>query len=136
MARQRREVRDIVATTAGTAIHRRKRPRDTVKPFARQLSRCTSMEQACDAQVANWVFIIKAWQTGQKTKRNNCLRHLFLRWLKPPSLTRSLPILAIKKPDLSHYACRSRHSLLFRLESGMGTLPRTCASHRRSCAQS
>jgi transposase-like protein len=41
-----------------------------------------------------------------------------------------------KKADLSHYAGRSRHALLFGLEGGVGALARTRASHCRSCHQS
>jgi hypothetical protein len=40
-----------------------------------------------------------------------------------------------KKPNLSHYTCRSRNTLFLGLESSLGTLTRTCASHRRPCSQ-
>lgn len=49
---------------------------------------------------------------------------------------RSLPLLAIKKTNLSHYTCRSRNALLFRLAGSMGTFTRTCTDYCRSCPQS
>jgi len=49
---------------------------------------------------------------------------------------RSSPTSVIKKPNLSHYPCRSRHALLFRLESGLGTFTTTGTSYGWPCPQS
>ena len=41
-----------------------------------------------------------------------------------------------KKTNLPYYTCRSGYTLLFRLESSMGTFTVTGPSHFRSCSQS
>ena len=41
----------------------------------------------------------------------------------------SSPLSVIKKPNLSHYACRSRNAMFFGLESGLGAFTRTAAGY-------
>lgn len=131
---QRQAAKDTDVTFARVVTHLRRSPKDTVRRFGKKRSSCILMVQAYDGQDGNSAFITKPWPIGQRNKLSNYLKRLCRQRSKPPNLMRSLPILAIKKPNLSHYTCRSRNALLFRLESGLGTLTSSCASHRRPCS--
>lgn len=105
MARRKQEVSDIVAIIVGAVTHLRKKSKAMKKPFVRKPSKCISMEQAWDALDDTWVSITRRWRIGQRRRQKNYPTHLCLLKLEPQNLTRSSPILAIKKPHLSHYTC-------------------------------
>ena len=133
MARPKQAAKGIAVIIVGTAIHPRKKSKVTVRHFDKKRSRCILMEQAWDERDASLVFITRRLPIGQRKKLNNCLKHLCLPKSKRLSLTRYSLSSAIKKPNLSDYTCRSRYSLLSRLESDMGTFTRTCPSACRPC---